>query len=97
MTGPRLACCKPLCEKGPACLDMVKVCCIFEGVIIPIKILHPPVQLRVIMPNRIAAFKVTRIDWIVSADSCIEPNVRFCERIANKICVSFKKIIQSAE
>lgn len=78
-------------------LDMVKVCCILESRFIPVQVLHPSVQLRIVMSDSSCALEMPSVNWVITDGGGVQTDVCFCERITDEVVFALEKIIESTE
>ena len=74
-------------------LYMIKICCFLEGIIFPVQILHPSIQLGIIVSNEAAAFEVSGIDGVVANYSSVKSDIRFRECVSDKKVFGFEHAI----
>ena len=66
-------------------LDMLEVGCILERRVVPIKVLHPPVDVRVpVADGPGIALEVTVVDGIEAYDCRVEPDVCLGESVTDE-------------
>lgn len=78
-------------------LDVVEISRILESRLLPIQVLHPSIDLRIVMSDRASALEMTSVDWIVADCGGVQADIGFCQGIADEVVFAFEMLVQAVK
>jgi hypothetical protein len=73
--------------------DVLKVCSLGEGGLVPVEVFEPLVKVRIGVSNHVGTLEMALIDDVVPDDGRVEANVGFRQTFANKVGLALEQLV----